>query len=167
MPGGAAPNASTATSSTATQPRRVWLPPLRYSLPVIMLVSGLVLICAETALFLASGLIAGALPPFLFARLRDGSASIFSMPLSSAQPMALAAAASAAALTSPGPHLVSPVPLADLPASLAEAMLHAVCSPMLRIILPALGGTDGSATELLHLSPTAENPHRVVPPNVA
>lgn len=31
----------------------MWLPPLRYSLPVIMLVSGLVLICVETALFLA------------------------------------------------------------------------------------------------------------------
>lgn len=33
--------------------RKAWLPPLRYSLPVIMLASGLVLICVETALFLA------------------------------------------------------------------------------------------------------------------
>lgn len=39
--------------SIASASRRVWLPPLRYSLPVIMLVSGLVLICTETALFLA------------------------------------------------------------------------------------------------------------------
>ena len=47
------PILSQTTPNTASHPRRVWLPPLRYSLPVIMLVSGLVLICAETALFLA------------------------------------------------------------------------------------------------------------------
>lgn len=46
-------NVNAEPSDPALHPRKVWLPPLRYSLPVIMLVSGLVLICAETALFLA------------------------------------------------------------------------------------------------------------------
>jgi hypothetical protein len=37
------------------------------------------------------------------------------------------------------------VPLADLPPSVALAMMHAVRSPMLRVIIPALGGTGRGA----------------------